>query len=60
MEPMVGPIRELLEESGSLEDFRDRLAEALAAMDAEAMGELLARLDFGANIAGQVEDDAGD
>jgi len=59
MEPVVGPIGDLLEEVGSIEEFRDRLAETLATMDPDAFGELLARMNFKANIAGQVEDDLG-
>ena len=60
MEPVVGPIGDLLGEVDSIEAFRDRLAETLKAMDPAAVGELLARLNFAANIAGQVEADLGE
>ncbi|HEY0155464.1 MAG TPA: DUF935 domain-containing protein [Longimicrobium sp.] len=51
MEPLVQPIGELLEEVGSLEEFRDRLAEAVVAMDDAQLQQLVERGAFAAHLA---------
>lgn len=59
VEPMVDPVRRLLGETGSLEEFRDRLAALIAEMDTATLEEMLMRGTFAARLAGQVEADIG-
>lgn len=59
VDPMVDPIRRLMDEAGSLEEFRDRLATIIAEMDTAALQEMLLRGSFSARLAGQVEADIG-
>lgn len=63
MAPIVAPVRARLEAATSLEEFRDRLAELLEAMDSAEMTELLARSLFAGRLAGEVgatlEDEGG-
>ncbi|MDD2867700.1 DUF935 domain-containing protein [Neomegalonema sp.] len=55
MAPLVDPIRRLLEEAGSLEEARDRLAELIGEMESAAFEELLTRGGFTARLAGRLE-----
>ncbi|MGQ2942702.1 MAG: DUF935 domain-containing protein [Blastomonas fulva] len=55
VDPMRGPIDELLETSESLEQFRDGLIDALQAMDVGAIQSVLARAGFGSRLLGDVE-----
>lgn len=55
VEPMRGPIDELLETAETLEDFRDGLIDALQAMDVGQMQSVLARAGFGSRLLGDVE-----
>ena len=59
MRPVVDPIRALLDEmiagGGTLEDFRNRLAELPARQDLTAVTEALARAGFVARAAGELE-----
>lgn len=59
VEPMVDPVRRLLGETASLEEFRDRLAALIAEMDTATLEEMLMRGTFAARLAGQVEADIG-
>lgn len=52
IEPMLGPIEQLLATSSSLVEFRDGLAGRIGDMDETAIAELLARAGFGARLAG--------
>lgn len=52
VEPVLGPIEELLAASSSLVEFRDGLAGRIGSMDETAIAELLARAGFGARLAG--------
>lgn len=52
VEPMLGPIEELLASSSSLVEFRDGLAGRIGAMDESAVAGLLARAGFAARLAG--------
>ena len=58
--PVVKPIRQLLDEGGSLEEVRDRLAEVLAAEGTEAMTEHLARVLFQGRLAGETGAETSD
>lgn len=60
MEPLLGGLRELVGEAGSLAEIRERLAEALAGMDDTAVAELLARAGFAARLAGELGADVGE
>lgn len=53
-DPLVSPIERLAEECTSLEQFRERLPEAIAQMDAAALAEQIAQGDFAAAIYGRV------
>lgn len=53
-EPLVSPIERLMEECNSLEEFRERLPQAIEQMDATALAELIAQGDFAAAIWGRV------
>lgn len=55
VDPMRGPIDELLETSETLEQFRDGLIDALQAMDVGAIQSVLARAGFGSRLLGDVE-----
>jgi len=57
MEPIVGPIEKLVEDSASFEELTGRLAEAIKGMDASKMAEMIARSRFAARLAGEVEAD---
>lgn len=63
VDPMRGPIDELLEKAESLEDVRDGLIDALQGMDVSAIHSVLARAGFGSRLLGDVEaagkDDSG-
>lgn len=52
VEPLLGPIEELLAASSSLAEFRDGLAGRIGAMDERAITALLARAGFAARLAG--------
>lgn len=60
MEPIVAPIRALLDDGGSLEEARRRLAEAVAGMDVEAFAEAMARAQFAARAAAETGADITD
>lgn len=55
MQPLVNPIRQLLDEAISLEEVRDRLAELVRTMDTAALTESLARAGFVARLAGETQ-----
>ncbi|MEZ5709715.1 MAG: DUF935 domain-containing protein [Blastomonas sp.] len=55
IDPVLGPVDELLEDAVSLEDVRDRLAGALQAMDTGRIHSLVARMSFGARLLGDIE-----
>lgn len=61
MEPLVAPIRDLVESAGSLEEVRDALIDQLAQMDASRVQELLGRSAFGVRLAAELGaiDDGG-
>ncbi|WP_300335619.1 DUF935 domain-containing protein [Accumulibacter sp.] len=50
---LLTPIDDLAHQVSTLEEFRDRLPEAIAQMDAQAVAELLARGLFSAYVAGR-------
>ncbi len=52
VEPMLGPIEQLLATSSSLVEFRDGLAGTIGSMDESAVADLLARAGFAARLAG--------
>ncbi|HEX7128297.1 MAG TPA: DUF935 domain-containing protein [Thermodesulfobacteriota bacterium] len=52
--PLVGELREVLAGASSLEEIRERLADALAEMDVDALADLLARAGFVTRLAGAV------
>lgn len=52
-EPLLSPIERLAEECRSLEEFRERLPQAIEQMDASAIAELLARGLFAAYVEGR-------
>jgi len=52
VQPVLGPIEQLLASSSSLVQFRDGLAGQIGSMDEAAIAELLARAGFGARLAG--------
>lgn len=64
MEPVVGPLQGLINDTESLEEIRDRLAEALEEMDTAALADRLAEGMFAARLAGdggaQIRDDSGE
>lgn len=53
LQGLITPIDRLAGEVSTLEEFRDRLPEAMAQMDSEALAELLARGMFTAYLAGR-------
>jgi phage gp29-like protein len=59
VDPMLDPVKRLLGEAGSLEEFRDRLAALIGEMDTAAFEELLVRGTFSARLAGRLEADLG-
>lgn len=52
LEPLVDPIQALADECDSLEEFRDRLGEAVMAMDTAQLQQLIERGAFAAHLAG--------
>jgi len=58
LDPLLAPMRQLLEEVGSLEEFRDRLIELYPKMDAAEFGNLMRRGLVLADLAGRF--DAGE
>jgi phage gp29-like protein len=59
IEPMLSPVQTLIEGASSLEQVRDGLAAAIAAMDTSAVAELIERAGFGARMAGNLENPEG-
>ena len=57
MAPMVNPIKRLAEECKTLAEFRERLPEAIARMDASVVADLLTRGLFAAYIEGRSSPD---
>lgn len=55
MAPVIDPIRQLLDQVGSLEEFRDRLPELLTEMDPDEVVSALARAGFAARVAGELD-----
>lgn len=53
MEPLVGDLRQLAEGAESIEELRDRLAEALTAENVDKLGEKLAEAVFQGRLAGE-------
>lgn len=60
VDPIVDPIRALLDEAGSLEEARDRLAGLIEDMDTAAFEEMLANAGFSARLAGRLEAELGE
>lgn len=54
MAPLVGGLEDLLNDASSLEDARDRLAEAIQSMDITRLGNALAQSQFFARVAGDL------
>ena len=57
--PLVDPVERLLGESKNLEEFQDRLVQAIGEMKPEQLAELLARAGFGSRAAGDAGVDLG-
>lgn len=55
VEPVLGPIEEMLAASSSLTAFRDGLSARIGAMDESAIAELFARAGFAARLAGDAD-----
>ena len=55
VDPIVDPVRRLLDDSDTLEEVRDRLAELLAGMSTDQLADRLARAAFASRLAGEVE-----
>jgi len=55
MDPVVDPIRTLLDQVTNLEEFRDRLPELVGQMDPVEVTEALARAGFAARLAGEFD-----
>jgi phage gp29-like protein len=55
VEPMVDPVRKLLADVDSLEEFRERLAELVVEIPTHQLAELLGRNLFAARLAGELE-----
>jgi len=51
-EPLVGPVEDLVASCSSLEEVRDRLAEAIDRMGVDDIAQLLAQAGFKARLAG--------
>ncbi|UJX43045.1 DUF935 domain-containing protein [Desulfovibrio sp. JY] len=60
VDPLLEPVRRLLAECTSLEEFQRRLSEALAGQDAGPLTEHLARMTFMARLGGETGADSGD
>lgn len=58
MDPLVSPIERLAAECSSLEQFRERLPEAIAQMDAIELAALIAQGDFAAALWGLLDSGA--
>lgn len=54
MAPLVGGLEDQLKDASSLEDARDRLAEAIQSMDVTRLGNALAQSQFFARVAGDL------
>lgn len=59
-DPVVEPIRVLLDQVRTLDEFRARLPELLGLMDGATLTETLARAGFAARLAGAVDAPIGD
>lgn len=57
--PLLDPVRALLDEVASLEEFRDRLLDLYGAMDPTALGNLLQRALVIADLAGRFDAEKG-
>lgn len=55
VDPLVDPVRQLLDEAGSMEEVRDRLAGLIVRMDVTRLRESLERGAFAAHVAGELE-----
>ena len=55
LEPVLDPLRQLLEECGSLQEFRDRMPELLGKMDAAELTDRLAQAAFAGRLAGELD-----
>ncbi|WPZ33216.1 DUF935 domain-containing protein [Thalassobaculum sp. OXR-137] len=63
VEPIVDPVRQLLEDVTSLEELRDRLPELIEEMEPDEVITVLAQAGFAARLAGEVDapiDDSSD
>lgn len=60
LDVLIDPIRQLLEESSSLEDFRDRMADEFSEMDADTLGNMLMRAMLVAELSGRYEVQEGE
>ena len=54
VDPMLAPVLELLDEVESMEEFNERLGEAILKMNTGPFAERLARLRFQATVAGEL------
>lgn len=57
LEPIIGPVQEMVDSSAGFEELKERLAEALAKADPSEVAERLARSMFNARLAGELEVD---
>ncbi len=55
MDAMVEPLKNLLEQCGSLEEYRDRILEVYADQDASAVGDLMQQALTLADLAGRYD-----
>ncbi|MEX2450920.1 MAG: DUF935 domain-containing protein [Rhodospirillales bacterium] len=59
VEDYIGPIDKLAAASADYEDFKEKLIEAVAAIDVDKMADALARSQFAAALAGEEDADLG-
>ena len=55
VEPILDPVRQLLEDVTSLEELRDRLPELIEEMEPDEVITVLAQAGFAARLAGEVD-----
>ena len=55
MNPIVGPVTEMVDGAKSLEEIRERLADHIGEMDSAKLTDLLARAGFSSRLAGELD-----
>ena len=55
MDPIVGPVTEMVDGAKSLEEIRERLAGHIGEMDSAKLTDLLARAGFSSRLAGELD-----